>query len=151
GNCVRYRYRISDFAGNTATYTSTNVAKVDTSAPTAPTFSFSALTNAAVTGGVVYFRTGAAGGFTVTASSTDAQSGVASYAFPALGSGWSGSPSGASDAYSFGSSAADPAEPNNVTATNNAILTSSPASFTVTADGAAPVSSISCNGAACSA
>ena len=46
---------------------------------------------------------------------------------------------------------ADPTEPNNVTATNNAGLTSSPSSFTVTADGTGPVSSIACNGGACSA
>src|SRR5205085_2951121 len=36
------------------------------------------------------------------------------------------------------SSAVDPSEPNNVTATNNAGLTSSASSFTVTADGTAP-------------
>src|SRR5439155_26811008 len=60
-------------------------------------------------------------------------------------------PSGNTDAYSFSSGAADPAEPNNVTASNNAGLTSSPTSFTVTGDGSAPVSSIGCDGSACSA
>ena len=125
------------------------MAKVDTSAPSAPSTSFSALTNAVASGQTVYFRSGAAGGFTVTAASSDAQSGIGSYAFPALGTGWSGTPSGDSTDYSFGSSAADPVEPLNVTAQNNAGLDSSPASFTVSADGAAPVSSIACDGAAC--
>ena len=149
GNCYRYRYRIADLAGNVATYTSGNVAKVDTSAPSAPSSSFSALTNAVASGQTVYFRSGAAGGFTVTAASSDAQSGIDSYDFPALGTGWSGTPSGDSTDYSFGSSAADPVEPLNVTAQNNAGLDSTPTSFTVSADGAAPVSSISCDGAAC--
>ena len=54
--------------------------------PSAPSLSYGSFTNAAVTGGVVWFRSGAAGSFTVTAGSSDAESGVASYAFPALGS-----------------------------------------------------------------
>ena len=131
-----------------ATYTSGNVAKVDTSAPSAPSTSFSALTNAVASGQTVYFRSGEAGGFTVTAASSDAQSGWL-LRFPALGTGWSGTPSGDSTDYSFGSSAADPVEPLNVTAQNNAGLDSTPASFTVSADGAAPVSPISCDGAPC--
>ena len=151
GNCYRYLYRISDFAGNTATYTSGNVARVDTSAPSAPSFSFSAFTNAAASGQTVYFLAGSAGGFTVTASSSDTESGIASYAFPALGIGWSGSQFGASFDYSFGAGAADPAEPNNATAQNNAGLSSSPSSFTVTPDGSAPASSIACDGSSCSA
>jgi len=149
GNCYRYRYRVADFAGNVATYTSTGVAKVDTSAPSPPAFSFSGLTNAAGSGQTVYYRPGVAGGFTVTASSIDAQSGVVSYAFPALGSGWSGTQSGASYDYSFSPSAADPAEPNNATALNSAGLTSGPTSLTVTPDGLAPVSSIACDGSSC--
>ena len=35
-------------------------------------------------------RPGVTGGFTVTGSSTDGGSGVASYSYPSLGSGWSG-------------------------------------------------------------
>ena len=108
------------------------------------------MTNAFAVGQTVYFRPGLAGGVTVTGSSTDGESGVASYAFPALGSGWSGSQAGASYSYSFTNAAVDPVEPNNSTATNNAGLTSSPSSFTVTLDGTAPVSSIACNAGACS-
>src|SRR5207237_10030884 len=88
-SCARYRYRVSDAAGNTATATGTAVVKRDATAPSTPTLSFSGLTSAYLSGGTVYFRQGAAGGFTVSASSADAESGVASTAFPALGAGWS--------------------------------------------------------------
>ena len=151
GNCYLYRYTVADNVGNPVTYTSSNVVEVDTTAPNAPTLSFGSFTNASATGSTVYFRTGVAGGFTVTATASDLQSGIASRSFPALGTGWSGTPSGADDAYSFTSSAVDPVEPNNVTATNNAGLASANAPFTVTADGTAPATSITCNAVACSA
>jgi large repetitive protein len=112
--------------------------EIDTTPPPAPGLSYSALTNAVVAAGTVYVRPGTAGGFTVTASSNDPESGTASYGFPALGSGWTSSGSGDARAYAFDASAADPSEPNNVTATNGAGLTSDPTSFAVTLDGNAP-------------
>ena len=39
GNCYQFRYTIEDMAGNSMTYTSDDTTKVDTVAPTAPTFS----------------------------------------------------------------------------------------------------------------
>ena len=56
----------------------------------------------------------------MTASSTDVESGVPSYSFPNLGSGWTN----ASGTYTFAAGAVDPSEPNNVTATNGAGLAS---------------------------
>src|SRR5205085_8252400 len=106
--------------------------------PGAPSLTLSAGANAYTSGSTVYFRSGAAGSFDVTASSTDSESGIVSYAFASLGSGWSPSGSDPSRTYSFTGSAVDPAEPNDVTVTNNAGLTSSPTSFTVTADGTPP-------------
>ena len=139
---LRYRLTISDLAGNVSAASGPSAAaKVDLTAPSAPALSFSSLTSASVTGSTVYVRSGAAGGFTVSGSSTDAQSGISSYGYPALGSGWTE----AGGAYTFASGAADPAEPINVTAANPAGLTSSPTSFTVTPDGTAPVSSIACS------
>jgi hypothetical protein len=138
------KYAAYDNVGNVESVKSRTI-QVDTTAPSAPTFAFSGFTNAHATGSTVYFRPASSGGFTVTPSSTDAQSGVASYAFPSLGSGWTRSGGG----YGFNASAGDPAEPNNVTATNNAGLTSAGASFTVTADSTAPASSMQCDGTPC--
>src|SRR5207248_9082149 len=107
GKCYRYRLRISDRVANEGVQAGTSATvKVDTSVPSAPDLAFSSLSNASVSGQTVYFRGGAAGGFTVTPTSSDAESGVASYGFPALASGWTET----SGAYSFDASAADPSE-----------------------------------------
>jgi hypothetical protein len=143
--CAQYRYRVSDRVGNQTFYTSTNVVKYDASAPSAPALSFDSFTGASAVGSTIYFNPAAAGGFTVTASSTDAESGVPSYAFPSLGSGWTNT----NGAYTFAAAAVDPAEPNNVTATNGAGLASAPTSFTVNADATAPVTTATCNAGSC--
>ena len=62
GNCYRYRYPLSDNVGNQATSGASATAKVDTSAPAAPSLSYGSLSNAAVTGDTVYYRTSAASG-----------------------------------------------------------------------------------------
>ena len=153
GNCYRYRLKISDRVGNQSAASSASAdAKVDTSAPSDPTFLYGSFSNAALIGGVVYYRPGAASGqFAVTASSTDAQSGIAGYTFPAAAGGWSRSIVGTTATYSHTGSPTDPAEPNNVTAQNNAGLSSNATSFTVTPDSSLPSSAIQCNGGACSA
>ena len=78
---------------------------------------------------------------------SDPESGVASHAFPALGSGWSNT----GGTYAFTAAAADPVEPNEVVTTNGAGLASAGAPITVTADSTAPVSTATCDAAACSA
>jgi hypothetical protein len=135
GKCYRYRYKISDRVGNQGTQAGTSAtAKVDTSGPGAPTFAFSGFTNAWENGsGTVFFKGSAAGGFTVTPTATDSESGVASYAYSALGSGWT-----AGGAYTFNSSAVDPTEPNNVHGVNGAGTAGADASFTVTKDSNPP-------------
>ncbi|MGB2952711.1 MAG: chitobiase/beta-hexosaminidase C-terminal domain-containing protein, partial [Gaiellaceae bacterium] len=138
-------FAATDNVGNTEAPQSTTI-QIDLTPPSAPSLSLSAGANAFVSGSTVFFRPGASGSFDVTAGSSDPESGIAGYAFPSLGSGWSDSQSGATDTYNFTASAVDPAEPNNVTATNNAGLTSNPSSFTVTADGSAPTTSIACSG-----
>ena len=82
----------------------------------------------------MYFKGGAAGGFTATASgATDADTGVSGYNYGAIaGTGWANG----AGAYTF--TAASPTGTGAVTATNNAGLTSSSTSFTAQVDSTAP-------------
>lgn len=139
--CYRYQYVVEDVFGNSTTYTSPDI-KVDSTGPAAPTYAFSALTGAYWSGAgstTVYYRPAASSGsFTATATATDAASGVASYTFPALGSGWTSTPGALGvNTYSW---TGTPAVPGSVsgTATNNATVVSPAGPFTVTADSTAP-------------
>jgi hypothetical protein len=138
--CYRYRYVVTDQAGNSATYTSPDI-KVDTTAPAAPALGFSAFANTSVTGTTLYYRPDAASGaVTLTATSSDADSGVASYGFPALGSGWTSTP-GATGVTTYSYSAPNPTAPSgsqNVTATNHAGQASAAGAFTVASDATPP-------------
>ena len=132
GYCYLYTLTGIDNVGNVAAISTT--VKVDTSSPSAPTLSFSAFTNAywPSTGTTVYFKAGSPGGFTLTPSSTEPASGIASYSYPSLGSGWSNT----NGAYTFTGSAATAS--GSVAATNNAGTTGAGTSFTAQADGTAP-------------
>ncbi len=130
--CYRYRYLIADNAGNLRTYTSANVVKVDTTPPTAVTLAWSALNLAYQSGSTVYFKQGGTGGFTVTATSSDPQSGLQSTNYPSLGTGWT-----SGGAYTFDNTANAPGGSSTITATNNAGL-SSTATFDVVSDSSAP-------------
>lgn len=138
--CYRYEYIVADTAGNPTTYTSPDI-KVDTTAPSAPAVAFSALTNTFWSGSRLFYRSNAtSGAFTVTASATDANSGIAGYALPALGTGWTATP-GTLGVRTYSWSAANPAAPvgvQNATATNHATLASAAGGFTLTSDVAPP-------------
>src|SRR5207244_10936108 len=73
----------TDKVGNVEV-TQTKTVQIDTTAPTAPALTPTAGSKSSVTGSTVYYNPAAAGGFTVGASSTDAESGVASYGFSSL-------------------------------------------------------------------
>jgi hypothetical protein len=138
--CYKYQYVVADTLGNPTTYTSGDI-KVDLTAPAAPSLTFSAFTNTywSGSGSTVFYRSGATpGSFIATASTTDTASGIASYAFPALGTNWTSTP-GALGVNTYTWSGA-PAAPGmkSVTATNNAAGASSGTSFTLTADDTAP-------------
>ncbi len=133
--CYRYVLTGTDNVGNTVTLTT--VVKVDTSAPSAPTLSFASATGGAYysgSGSTVFFRPAAGvGQFDVTASSTDADTNVASYTFPAapvpFGTSWSVAGAGATRTYSYAVGAAEPGS-QNVSATNGAGTVSGTTPFT---------------------
>src|SRR6185295_14110493 len=100
------------------------------------------------TGTTAFYRPAGSGAFDVTASSTDGQSGILDYSFPAL-AGFTGSGTGATRTYTL----ATPTEPNGaktVNARNNALLTAG-STFTLTSDSVGPTGgALTVNGAAAS-
>jgi hypothetical protein len=150
GNCYRYQYKAGDRVGNVSSTASAASAdaKVDTTAPTVPVLRFTGFRNAAAAGTVVYYRPSGSSAFTVAGASSDAESGVKTYSFPAA-AGFAVAGSGASRTYSYsGSIAASPAQLP-VTATNNAGLSSGAASFRLVPDGAPPRLTVRCNDGPC--
>jgi Concanavalin A-like lectin/glucanases superfamily len=138
--CYSYQYIVSDTLGNSTTYTSPGI-KVDSAGPAAPSLTFSMFTNTywSGAGSTVYYRSSAAAGsFTTTASATDTASGIATYAFPALGANWTSTPvSTGVGTYSWAGAPAAPGT-KSVTATNNSTVTSVGAPFTLSGDNTAP-------------
>lgn len=140
GACYRYQYTVTDTAGNNTTYTSGDI-KVDNTAPSTPSLAITSPVNSywSGSGSTVYYRSGAASGsFVVTGSSTDAQSGILSYAYPAAGTNWTSTP-GALGVNTYSWSGA-PAAPGtlNVTSTSNAGTASAASPLTFVADATAP-------------
>ena len=133
--CYRYVLTGTDNVGNTSTVTT--VVKVDTSAPAAPGLVLAdSSADVFTTGTTAFYRPAGSGSFDVTASSTDAQSGILDYGFPVL-AGFTGSGAAATRTYTL----ATPTEPNGVkpvTARNQALLSSTATNFTLTSDAAAP-------------
>ncbi len=137
--CYLYTLTGADNAGNSASVSTT--VKVDTTAPTKPTLTFSALSNAFYKAGnnTLYFLPAANGAFTLTGASTDPETGVASYTFSSLASNnFTQTQNGAQDVYTFGATATQPAGAPTVLATNNAGASSTTASFAMVADSSAP-------------
>src|SRR6266511_2131571 len=115
----------------------------DTTAPSVPSLTFGSFTNASVTGTTVYIRQGSAGGFTVTGTSADVESGIDHLTFPSgFGTGWTGGGTDSSSpyngVYTFSAAATAPGGSQDVTATNGWTLTSGGTPFTVVADTTPP-------------
>ncbi len=146
--CYRFVLTGTDNVGNTTTVTT--VVKVDTSGPAAPGLVLSDASAAVhTTGTTAFYRPSGSGSFDVTASSTDAQSGILDYSFPAL-AGFTGSGAGATRTYTL----ATPTEPNGakpVTARNQALVSSTATNFTLTSDATGPTGgAVTVNGVAAS-
>ncbi|HZS25276.1 MAG TPA: hypothetical protein VFA30_09855, partial [Gaiellaceae bacterium] len=144
GLCYVYTLTGTDRVGNTASVSSSPIL-VDTTAPSAPTVTFSGLSagNAYDNGsGTLFFRPSAGGTFTVNASATDAQSGVASYAFGSLntngGSNFGTSQSGNQLNVTFTAATTGPTTARTVSATNNSGLTGGNGTYTITQDTSSP-------------
>jgi hypothetical protein len=149
GNCYRYQAMATDNVGNVSAVSQPSAdAKVDGSAPTTPSLLFTGFSNAAASGSTVYFRPGANGSFTVTAASSDPQSGVASYSFPDV-PGFSAVGSGPHRTYVSTKTGTTATGPLSVTAANAAGLDSGVATFSLVPDATAPTLAVRCNGAAC--
>ena len=81
--CYRYVLTGTDNVGNATTITT--IVKVDTTDPTAPGLVLAdSSADVFTTGTTAYYRPAGSGSFDVTASSTDAQSGLLDYGFPVL-------------------------------------------------------------------
>ena len=115
----------------------TTIVKVDTTAPAAPGLVLAdSSADVFTTGTTAFYRPAGSGSFDVTASSTDAQSGILDYGFPVL-AGFTGSGAAATRTYTL----ATPTEPNGVkpvTARNPALLSSAATNFTLTSDSVGP-------------
>jgi hypothetical protein len=149
GSCYRYQSKATDNVGNVSAASQPSAdAKVDGSAPTTPALLFTGFSNSAASGSTVYYRPGANGSFTVTAASSDPQSGVAVYSFPSI-PGFTAAGSGPRRTYVSGSTSTSGAGPLAVTATNAAGLSSGAASFSLVPDATAPTLKVRCNGGVC--
>jgi hypothetical protein len=139
GACYRYQYTVTDTRGNSTTSTSGDI-KVDNSAPSTPGLAISSPVNSywSGSGSTVFYRPGVTGSFVVTGTSTDTQSGIASWTYPAAGTGWTSTPGALGvNTYSWSGTPAAPGTLN-VTATNNAGTASASSPLTFVADSTAP-------------
>ena len=150
--CYRYTLTGTDNVGNVAT-TQSAIVKVDTTPPSTPTLAFSGLSSNAYDNGsgTLFIRPASGGTFTVTASSSDADTNIQSYTFGSLnsdgGSNFGGSQTGNKFDYTFGATTTAPTTPRTVKATNNAGADSADASYSIAADSTAPTGgAITANG-----
>jgi hypothetical protein len=139
--CARYRYTVADRVANAATFTSSNVVKVDLSAPIGPGLALAeSEPDEHVDGTTLYYNPSGenSGTFSVAAVTSDAESTVAQVSFQDVFGSDEATATTApyQTAYSWTTSATF-SGPRTVEATNGAGLTAS-ASFTLTPDTTGP-------------
>jgi hypothetical protein len=146
GTCARYRYTVADRVANAATFTSSNVVKVDLSAPLAPVLALSeSEPDEHADGTTLYYNPSGenSGTFSVTAATSDSESTVTLVSFQSVFGADAATAAAApyETSYSW-TSTATASGAHEVTATNAAGSTAS-ASFTVTPDTWGPDVSLS--------
>jgi PKD repeat protein len=152
--CYRYTLTGLDNVGNQASVSSTVI--VDTTKPTTPSLTFSG-TSANVflktSTNALYFRPAAGGAFTLTAASTDTETGIREYKFSSLSAnGFSETQSAGKMAYTFGATATQPATAPTILTVSNAGASSASATYSLIADTSGPTGgALTVNGTAASA
>jgi PKD repeat protein len=138
--CYLYTLTGVDNLGNSTSLSTTVV--VDSTSPTTPALSFSGLsanTFYKTSTNALYFRPAANGSFTLTASSTDPESGIAGYTFSSLSAnGFSAEQTAGKVIYTFGATATQPAAAPTLYATSNAGANSANATYSLIADTSGP-------------
>ncbi len=138
--CYLYTLTGVDNLGNSISLSTTVM--VDSTSPTTPLLAFSGLSASTfykTSTNALYFRPAASGTFTVTASSSDPESGIASYTFSALAAnGFSAEQTGGKMVYTFGTSATQPLVAPTVFATSNVGASSANATYSLIADTSGP-------------
>src|SRR5207249_7958346 len=145
GNCYRYRVRVSDNVGNTSANSASSAdAKVDTSAPSAPSLTLSessALSYAS--GTTLYYNAQGSNpaSFTVTGTSSDSQSGITKLNFPSV-SGMTGGGDDTTSPYTspYTWDQHTPANASQTVSSTPGASSTATATFTVTKDTTAPSS-----------
>ncbi len=146
GNCYRYVFTIADRVGNVSATATSAVVQVDSDAPVPPTQVVNeSSADGHASGSTLYYLPSGSGTFTVTASASDAQSGIDKVTFPAVGSGFvrSGSADDATapHARDYTWSAGATATGAQTVTAHDLGTNSSNGSFTLTADSTAPTTS----------
>lgn len=151
GNCYRYQSKTTDNVGNVSGASASSAdAKVDKTAPTTPALLFTGMSNMSASGNVVFFRPGGSGSFTVSAATSDPESGISTYSFPDI-PGFTAVGTGPHRTYTTANAGPPTTTTFAVTSTNAAGVNSSVASFTLSSDGISPTLAVRCNGAPCRA
>ncbi len=138
--CYRYTLTGTDNVGNVASVTTTVI--VDTSAPSTPALTFTGLSASTfykASTNALYFRPSAGGAYSVTAASTDPDSGIREYIFSSLSAnGFTEKLTGGTMAYVFGATATQPASAPTLYAASNAGAVSANATYSLIADATGP-------------
>jgi PKD repeat protein len=154
GGCYRYTLTGVDNVGNQTSISTTVI--VDTTVPTTPSLTFSGLSSNTFyksSTNALYFKPSAGGTLTVTASSSDPQTGIRGYTFSPLASnGFGETQTGGQVAYTFGATATQPVSAPTVFAASNAGGSSANATYSLIADSTGPTGgALSVNGIAATA